>query len=290
MLSVFNKVVIIGVGLIGGSLAKAAKQKKLFKDVVGIARNERNLKKGIDLGAIDSYTTHLTDGLIDAELVIVATPSGVIVDLVKKIVPEVPKGCIITDVGSIKRDIVRGVEGFIPDNIYFIGGHPIAGKEDSGIDAACSSLFVGHKCILTPTDKTNPNALQRIKNMWEEVGSIVMLMDMEEHDEIFAAVSHLPHIVAFSLINTIIRMEDIKEDIIKYSAGGLKDFTRVAASDPVMWKDIFMMNRENILNSISYFMSSIEELKKAIAQGDSEKLVSEFERSRTLRRSLKRVN
>jgi prephenate dehydrogenase len=282
----FNKVAIIGVGLIGGSLAKAAKRKNLFKDVVGIARNERNLKKGIELGAIDSYTTHLTEGLIDAELVIVATPSGVIVDLIRKIVPHVPNGCIITDVGSIKRDIVKGVEGFIPDNVFFIGGHPIAGKEDSGIDAACSSLFVGHKCILTPTSKTDPNALQRIKTMWEKVGSIVMLMDMAEHDEIFAAVSHLPHIVAFSLINAIIRMEDIREDILNYSAGGLKDFTRVAASDPVMWRDISMMNKDNILNSISHFLSSLEDIKRAIVQGDSEKLVFEFEKSKALRISL----
>lgn len=286
MTPLFNKVAIIGVGLIGGSLAKAAKRKDLFKDVVGIARNERNLKKGIVLGAIDSYTTHLTEGLIDAELVIVATPSGVIVDLIRKIVPHVPKGCIITDVGSIKRDIVKGVEGFIPDNVFFIGGHPIAGKEDSGIDAACSSLFVGHKCILTPTSKTNPNALQRIKTMWEKVGSIVMLMDMAEHDEIFAAVSHLPHIVAFSLINAIIRMEDIRGDLLNYSAGGLKDFTRVAASDPVMWRDISMMNKDNILNSISRFLSSLEDIKSAIAQGDSEKLVFEFEKSKALRRSL----
>ncbi len=286
MTPLFNKVAIIGVGLIGGSLAKAAKRKNLFKDVVGIARNERNLKKGIELGAIDSYTTHLTEGLIDAELVIVATPSGVIVDLIRKIVPHVPNGCIITDVGSIKRDIVKGVEGFIPDNVFFIGGHPIAGKEDSGIDAACSSLFVGHKCILTPTSKTDPNALQRIKTMWEKVGSIVMLMDMAEHDEIFAAVSHLPHIVAFSLINAIIRMEDIREDILNYSAGGLKDFTRVAASDPVMWRDISMMNKDNILNSISHFLSSLEDIKRAIVQGDSEKLVFEFEKSKALRISL----
>ncbi|MFA4910783.1 MAG: prephenate dehydrogenase/arogenate dehydrogenase family protein [Desulfobacteria bacterium] len=289
MAYLFDKVAIIGLGLIGGSLAKAAKGENLFKKVVGIGRNEKNLKKGIDLGAIDSYTTHLAEGVSDVDLVVVATPPGVIVEIIKKVVRYIPNGCIITDVGSIKEEIVKGVERFIPDNdnIYFVGGHPIAGTENSGIEAADPSLFAGHKCVLTPTSRTNRNALERIKTMWEKVGCKVISMDMAKHDNIFAIVSHLPHVVAFSLINAIINIKDNKEDILSYSAGGLKDFTRIAASHPTMWKDIFLMNKENVLNSITHFQSSLEEIKRAIAEEDSEKLVSEFQKSREVRRAIK---
>ena len=289
MACLFDKVAIIGLGLIGGSLAKAAKGENLFKKVVGIGRNEKNLKKGIDLGAIDSYTTHAAEGVSDVDLVVVATPPGVIVEIIKKVVRYIPDGCIITDVGSIKEEIVKGVERFIPDNdnIYFVGGHPIAGTENSGIEAADPFLFIGHKCVLTPTSRTNRNALERIKTMWEKVGCKVISMDMAKHDNIFAIVSHLPHVVAFSLINAIINIKDNKEDILSYSAGGLKDFTRIAASHPTMWKDIFLMNKENVLNSITHFQSSLEEIKRAIAEEDSEKLVSEFQKSREVRRAIK---
>lgn len=289
MACLFDKVAIIGLGLIGGSLAKAAKGENLFKKVVGIGRNEKNLKKGIDLGAIDSYTTNPAEGVSDVDLVVVATPPGVIVEIIKKVVPYVPDGCIITDVGSIKEEIVKGVERLIPndDNIYFVGGHPIAGTENSGIEAINPCLFIGHKCVLTPTSKTNRSALERIKTMWEKVGCKVISMDMTKHDNIFALVSHLPHVVAFSLINAIINMKDTKEDILSYSAGGLKDFTRIAASHPTMWKDIFLMNKENVLNSIAHFQSSLEEIKRAIAEEDSEKLVSEFQKSREVRRAIK---
>ncbi|MFH1623736.1 MAG: prephenate dehydrogenase, partial [Pseudomonadota bacterium] len=240
----------------------------------------------IDLGVIDSYTPHVIEGAANVELVVVATPSGVIVETINKIVPYVANGCIITDVGSVKEEIVKGLEKSIPENIYFIGGHPIAGTEDSGIDAADPSLFIGHKCVLTLTPETNRGALERSKTLWEKVGCKVILMDAATHDKIFAAVSHLPHIVAFSLINAIMRMEDSIEDIVSYSGGGLKDFTRVAASHPIMWRDISLMNRKNILNDIRHFESSLNEIKSAIANGDSEKLVSEFEKSRRVRRSM----
>lgn len=281
----FDRVAIIGLGLIGGSLARAARVEGLFKDVVGIGRNEENLKKGIKLGVIDSFTTSVIEGVSDVELVVVATPSGVIVETIKKIVPYLPIGCIITDVGSVKEAIVKGVEAFIPDDICFVGGHPIAGKEKSGIDAADPSLFVGHKCILTPSSGTNKNALDRVKTMWERVGCNVVLADMIKHDEIFAAVSHLPHIVAFSLMNAIIGMKDSK-DKLSYSAGGLRDFTRIAASDAIMWRDISLMNRDNILDSLACFQLSLDKIKMAIAEKDSERLVSEFEKSRKVRTSI----
>ncbi|MFH2012955.1 MAG: prephenate dehydrogenase/arogenate dehydrogenase family protein [Pseudomonadota bacterium] len=288
MAYLFEKVAIIGLGLIGGSLAKASKGGNLFKKVVGIGRNKNNLKRGIDLGAIDSYTTHATEGVSDADLVVLATPPGLIVEIIKEVLPYIPDGCIITDVGSVKEEIVKGVERLITDNnnIHFVGGHPIAGTENSGIEAIDPQLFIGHKCILTPTLETNKIAFEKIKTMWEKVGCKVVSMDMVKHDSIFSVVSHLPHVVAFSLINAIINIRYLKEDIVSYSAGGLKDFTRIAASDPIMWKDIFIMNKENMLDGITHFQSSLEEIKKAIEEEDSGKLVSIFQKSREVRRSI----
>ena len=281
----FQKIAIIGPGLIGGSLAKAAKGKGLFGHVTGISRNEENLKKGLKLGVIDTYTTDLREGIHSAELVVVATPPSVIVETIEKIAPHLNDGCIITDVGSVKEEIVKSVETFIPKGIHFVGGHPIAGTENSGIDAAISTLFVGHKCILTPSSSTNRNALDKVKVMWEQVGCQVILMDVEYHDKTFAAVSHLPHIIAFALINGIMGLND-SEAKLTYSAGGLKDFTRIAASHPIMWKDISLMNRNNLLNSIVSFQSSLDVIKTAIAEGDSERLVSEFTKAREVRRSI----
>lgn len=281
----FPKTTIIGPGLIGGSLAKAAKEKGLFGHVTGISRNEKNLKRGMELGVIDTYTTNLKEGIHNSELIVVATPPCVIVETIEKIAPHLNNGCIITDVGSVKEEIVKRVETFIPKGIHFVGGHPIAGTENSGIDAAISTLFVGHKCILTPSSSTNGNALDKVKVMWEQVGCQVILMDVEHHDKTFAAVSHLPHIIAFALINGIVRLND-SEAKLTYSAGGLKDFTRIAASHPIMWKDISLMNRNNLLNSIVSFQSSLDMITTAIANGDSEILVSEFTKAREVRRSI----
>ena len=281
----FDRVTIIGPGLIGGSLAKAAKERGLFRHITGVGRHAESLKKGIQLGIIDAFTTDPAEGVNDAELVVVGTPPSVIVEKICEIVPYLIEGCIITDVGSIKETIVKGVEAFIPDTIHFVGGHPIAGTENSGIEAAVSSLFVDHKCILTPTSSTDEDALMKIQTMWEQVGCTVILMDMEEHDDTFATVSHLPHIVAFALINGIVGVENA-ETKLSYSAGGLKDFTRIAASHPSMWRDISLMNRKNILESIAAFQSSLDSIKTSIVQGDSEKLESEFKRSREIRRSL----
>lgn len=280
----FERMAIVGVGLIGGSLAKAVKEKKLVGEVLGVGRSEERLESARKLGIIDRYSGRMNDILGEADLVVVAGPVGVIVDLIREMIPFLKKGTIITDVGSVKKKIVKEVEAFIPGSLYFVGGHPIAGTENSGFEASFSTLFEGRKCIITPVSTTDSHALERVKELWTQVGSVVACMDSEEHDEVFAAVSHLPHIVAYSMVNSLLKAKGFEKNIFSFSAGGFKDFTRIAASDPVMWKDIALMNKDKLLSAIKLFQEYLEELKEAIEREDDERLLSEFQKSREFKR------
>jgi len=280
----FERMAIVGVGLIGGSLAKAVKEKKLVGEVLGVGRSEERLESARKLGIIDRYSGRMNDILGEADLVVVAGPVGVIVDLIREMIPFLKKGTIITDVGSVKKKIVKEVEAFIPGSLYFVGGHPIAGTENSGFEASFSTLFEGRKCIITPVSTTDSHALERVKELWTQVGSVVACMDSEEHDEVFAAVSHLPHIVAYSMVNSLLKAKGFEKNIFSFSAGGFKDFTRIAASDPVMWKDIALMNKDKLLSAIKLFQEYLEELKEAIEREDGERLLSEFQKSREFKR------
>jgi len=280
----FERMAIVGVGLIGGSLAKAVKEKKLVGEVLGVGRSEERLESARKLGIIDRYSGRMNDILGEADLVVVAGPVGVIVDLIREMIPFLKKGTIITDVGSVKKKIVEEVEAFIPGSLYFVGGHPIAGTENSGFEASFSTLFEGRKCIITPVSTTDSHALERVKELWTQVGSVVACMDSEEHDEVFAAVSHLPHIVAYSMVNSLLKAKGFEKNIFSFSAGGFKDFTRIAASDPVMWKDIALMNKDKLLSAIKLFQEYLEELKEAIEREDDERLLSEFQKSREFKR------
>ncbi|MEE9503980.1 MAG: prephenate dehydrogenase/arogenate dehydrogenase family protein [Thermodesulfobacteriota bacterium] len=280
----FERMAIVGVGLIGGSLAKAVKEKKLVGEVLGVGRSEERLESARKLGIIDRYSGRINDILGEADLVVVAGPVGVIVDLIREMIPFLKKGTIITDVGSVKKKIVKEVEAFIPGSLYFVGGHPIAGTENSGFEASFSTLFEGRKCIITPVSTTDSHALERVKELWTQVGSVVACMDSEEHDEVFAAVSHLPHIVAYSMVNSLLKVKGFEKNIFSFSAGGFKDFTRIAASDPVMWKDIALMNKDKLLSAIKLFQEYLEELKEAIEREDGERLLSEFQKSREFKR------
>ncbi len=280
----FERMAIVGVGLIGGSLAKAVKEKKLVGEVLGVGRSEERLESARKLGIIDRYSGRMNEILGEADLVVVAGPVGVIVDLIREMIPFLKKGTIITDVGSVKKKIVKEVEAFIPGSLYFVGGHPIAGTENSGFEASFSTLFEGRKCIITPVSTTDSHALERVKELWTQVGSVVACMDSEEHDEVFAAVSHLPHIVAYSMVNSLLKVKGFEKNIFSFSAGGFKDFTRIAASDPVMWKDIALMNKDKLLSAIKLFQEYLEELKEAIEREDGERLLSEFQKSREFKR------
>lgn len=286
----FKKVAIIGVGLIGGSFAMVLRKDGLASEFVGIGRGLPNLETAKRLGIVDSFTQNIGEGVKDADLVIVAVPVLKIAETIKQAAPYLKPGCIVTDVGSVKGDVVKEVEPLIPQGVHFVPGHPIAGTEHSGAEAAFAELYIGRKCILTPTPKTDPEALDKVKRAWEATGAKVVVMDAASHDMILAAVSHLPHMIAYTLVNTVGDMEDAGVDALSYSAGGFKDFTRIASSSPEMWSDICAMNREQILNTIDSFRKRLDGLRALIEKQDLSSLKTEFERAKRLRDSLLKNN
>lgn len=286
----FNKVAIIGVGLIGGSLAIVLREKGIAKNIIGIGRGIKNLETAKKLGVVDGFTQDVKAGVKDCNLVIVATPVASIARIVKEILPSLKKGAIITDVGSVKKSIVDEIEKILPDTIHFVGGHPIAGTENAGVEAAFPTLFQNKKCILTPTKKTDKTALEKIKKIWGIAGSEVILMDAERHDKILAAVSHLPHIVAYSLVNTVSDINDFNESLVKYSAGGFKDFTRIASSPPEMWRDICLLNKGALLDVIQRFQNTLKGLEEMIKDSDGDGLQKEFEKAKAVRDGLMKAN
>ena len=283
----FERMAVVGVGLIGGSLAQAVKQRKVVGEVLGVGRDARRLEQAKERGIIDAYAARIDETLAGADLIVIATPVGIIVDLIQEMVPFLKGGTIITDAGSVKTAIVRQAETCIPETLFFVGSHPIAGTENSGFESSFPTLFNDRKCILTPVARTDPGALAKIERLWSMVGANVVHMDCEEHDLIFAAVSHLPHLVAYGMVNSLLTIEGFEENIFSFSAGGFKDFSRIAASHPEMWKDIALMNKDKLLSALTVFQDYLNELKKAIASDDAEKLLAEFNRARVFRRLLK---
>jgi len=283
-MNTFNHVAIIGVGLIGGSLALAGRSCGAFSRITGIEADRISARKAERLQVVDVGTTELSK-TTEADLVIIATPVGAIVPLVTKILPHLKPGTIITDVGSVKADIVHAIDALPLGKIHFVGGHPIAGTEHSGVEAAFDNLFSGKKCVLTPTERTSPEALTRIKRLWETLGAHTVCMDPAVHDSVFAAVSHLPHYIAFSLVRCLAGMAQEEEHhLFHFSAGGLKDFTRIAGSDPRMWTDIAFMNRDNILRCIETFQQELNLLKQLIKNQDITGLHTAITQARTVQR------
>jgi len=283
----FKRVTIIGVGLIGGSLAMALREKGIADRIVGVGRGEANLKAAKELGVIDESTHDLIDGVKGADLVLVATPVASVPGIVKKIASHLKKNTIVTDVGSVKRAIIDGLEDVTNKGVLFVPGHPIAGTENSGVKAAFPTLFEDKVCILTPTKRTDMKALGIIETLWETVGSEVVIMDPVCHDKVLAAVSHLPHVIAYSLVNTVAGMKGFQEDFRKYTAGGFKDITRTASSPPEMWRDICVMNKDAILDMIGQFQARLECLRVLIENEDIEGLLSDFGKAKYVRDSLK---
>lgn len=262
------------------------REKGLARRFVGVGRGRANLDKAIELGIIEEATTSVADGVRDADLVVVATPVLKIADTVKEAIPALKPGCIVTDVGSVKGALASEIEPQLPENVHFVPGHPIAGTENSGAVAAFSSLYKGRVCIITPTEKTDPAALEIVKTIWKEAGSRVVIMDAETHDKILAAVSHLPHMIAYALVNTVADLENSGADVLNYSAGGFKDFTRIASSSPEMWTDICAMNKLPIIEMIEMFQARLEELKSQIENGELSALKNFFSRAKGVRDSL----
>lgn len=281
----FNKITIIGLGLIGGSLAQALKESNQVGTVVGIDTDEETIKYAFDNGIIDEGASSLNEVVYESDIIVIATYVGFIEDTAKSVFDIATDKTIITDVGSVKSSVVREIEVNLPDNLHYVGGHPIAGTENSGIRSAKSDLFVDRRSILTPTDKTNSEAKNKVKSMWELVGSQVYEIDPETHDHIFGIVSHLPHVVAYSLMNTVLKAEDT-EQLLDFAGGGLKDYTRVAASSPEMWTEIFRANKEHMLKAITEFKNSLEDIESAIENDDYDSLKKELEKSATEKRKL----
>jgi prephenate dehydrogenase len=278
-----NTVVIIGVGLIGGSFALALKKAALVERVIGIDLDSKNLELALKLGIIDEASNSLVAGLNQANLVFIAVPACSIPDLIKRIISHIPLGCIITDAGSVKSELVNVCESLMPPGIHFVGGHPIAGTEHSGAAAAFATLYHNRRCILTPTATTDQDALNIVTALWQAAGSSVEYMDSLAHDRIFAAVSHLPHMVAFALVHAVDRSAEEEENIMAFSAGGFRDFTRIASSDPLMWRDIALMNREALLDMLDRYSMEFNNLRDRIASSDSDWLEDFFKTSKRLR-------
>jgi len=285
-MTVFKQVTIVGVGLIGGSLALSARGNGSFDHVIGIGRTRDNLQKAKERGVIDDYTLNLAEGVKESDLIVIATPVCTVVPLIEKMLPHLKENALVTDVGSVKGSIMKKVDALPFSNIHFVGGHPIAGTENSGVEAAFMGLFNGRKCILTPSKRTDPVALEKIKALWISVGSDVVTMDSEHHDRIMAAVSHLPHMIAFTLVNFLSGIDNSRESIFNFSAGGLKDFTRIAASDPVMWRDIALMNKTNLVELLDGYVKTIELFKDLIISEDPTGLQKEMQKSRNIRRNI----
>jgi len=278
-----DKLAVVGVGLIGGSLALALKEAGAVGHVVGIGRGLPNLETALKLGVVDSYTQDLAKGVADADVIFLATPVQALGAVAQQAMPHLKAGAIITDGGSVKQTVIDAVEPHLRDDVHFVPGHPIAGTENSGAEAAFATLYCDRRCILTPTGKTDAEALDRMQRMWRLVGSQVVVMDVEKHDRVLAAISHLPHMVAYALVNAVGSYDRYNENILEYSAGGFRDFTRIASSDPTMWRDIAMTNREALIEMMEQFEAFFAELKEDVAIGSGERLFEFFRRSKESR-------
>ncbi|MFZ2950483.1 MAG: prephenate dehydrogenase/arogenate dehydrogenase family protein [Desulfuromonadaceae bacterium] len=278
-----ERLAIIGVGLIGGSLARALREAGAVKSVVGIGRTRQNLEEALSLGICDEITLDPAEGVRGADMVFISVPVCAIPGVVAEIAPFLAPGCIVTDGGSVKTGIVSECEALIPSGRFFVGGHPIAGTEHTGAAASFATLYRGRRCILTPTDRTDAAALELVARLWRLAGADVCFMEPGHHDRIFAEISHLPHMAAYALVHAVGTADVEGENVLSYTAGGFRDFTRIASSDPAMWRDIALMNRDALLQSIDGFSASMAELRRRIEAGDGAGLSSFFTTAKQFR-------
>ena len=283
----FNKVCIIGCGLIGSSLARAIKKYNLSEKIVSSNRSDIVNKKVLGLKIVDDSSSDTQKMAKDSELIIIATPLSSYENVILKIKNSLKNGMILTDVGSVKERVISLVEKAIPKDVSWIPSHPIAGTEESGPEAGFSELFKNRWCILTPSKKAKEKDINTLKSFWKQIGSKVDIMNAKQHDYILSITSHIPHLVAYNIVNTSINIQEEKQSaIIKYSAGGLRDFTRIAASNPIMWRDIFIQNKTNTSKEIEKFIANLEELKNAIENEDGKKLEEIFIKTKKIRKEI----
>jgi cyclohexadieny/prephenate dehydrogenase len=283
----FKKVCVIGCGLIGSSLARAIKKNNLSTKIVSSNRSDAVNKKVIELKIVDDSSSDTKKMVNGSDLIIIATPLSSYENVISKIKNSLKNGTILTDVGSVKENIINLVEKAVPENVSWISSHPIAGTEESGPEMGFSELFEDRWCILTPSKKAKEKDIKLLETFWKKIGSKVDIMEAKQHDYILSVTSHIPHLIAYNIVNMTLDLQDKKESgIVKYSAGGLRDFTRIAASNPIMWRDIFIQNKKNTSKMINKFIENLEDLKKAIENEDGKKLEEIFIKTKKIRKKI----
>jgi cyclohexadieny/prephenate dehydrogenase len=283
----FDKIALIGIGLIGSSLARVIKREGLAGQIVISTRSESTLARAKELGLGDSYSLDSAEAVKGADLVIVSVPVGSSGAVARQIAGSLKPGAIVTDVGSTKGSVIAQMQPELPANVHFIPGHPLAGTEYSGPDAGFADLFANRWCILTPLEGTDPAAVDRLTKFWQACGSRLDTMDPVHHDRVLAIVSHLPHLIAYNIVGTASDLEEVtNSEVIKYSASGFRDFTRLAASDPTMWRDVCLHNKEAILEMLARFSEDLASLQRSVRWGDGDALFDLFTRTRAVRRGI----
>jgi cyclohexadieny/prephenate dehydrogenase len=288
--ALFNRLALIGVGLIGSSIARAARVQNAVGSIVATARSPETRRRVAELGLADQVVETNAETVEGADLVIACVPVGACGAVAKDIGPHLASGAIVSDVGSVKGSVVRDMGPHLPGNVHFVPAHPVAGTEYSGPDAGFAELFVNRWCILTPPDGTDAAATEKLAQFWRLLGANVEVMTPEHHDLVLAVTSHLPHLIAYTIVGTADELQNVtRSEVLKFSAGGFRDFTRIAASDPTMWRDVFLANKDAVLEMLGRFNEDISALTRAIRNGDGATLFEHFARTRAIRRGIVQI-
>jgi cyclohexadieny/prephenate dehydrogenase len=283
----FERLALIGVGLIGSSIAHAARRHGLVRSIVATARSQATRKRVVELGLADEVVETNAQAVKNADLVIVCIPVGACGTVAQEIAPHLAPGAIVSDVGSVKGSVVRDMAPHLPPRVHFVPAHPVAGTEYSGPDSGFAELFVDRWCILTPPPGTAPQATERLAAFWRALGAKLATMTPEHHDLVLAVTSHLPHLIAYTIVGTANELGEVTEsEVLQFSAGGFRDFTRIAASDPTMWRDVFLANKDAVLEMLGAFQEDLSRLTRAIRRGDGDALFEHFTRTRAIRRGI----
>jgi cyclohexadieny/prephenate dehydrogenase len=283
----FNKIALIGFGLIGGSIARAARGQGLAAEIVTTARSAKSRARVSELGIVDRVVETNAEAVKEADLVVLCIPVGACGPVAQEIADHLKPGAIVSDVGSVKGAVVRDMAPYLPEGVHFVPAHPVAGTEHSGPDSGFAELFINRWCILTPPEGTDPNAVEKLGAFWTALGARVEVMTPDHHDLVLAITSHLPHLIAYTIVGTADELEGVTQsEVLKFSAGGFRDFTRIAASDPIMWRDVFLANKDAVLEMLGTFNEDLSKLTRAIRRGDGEALFAHFTRTRAIRRGI----
>ncbi|GEC15055.1 prephenate/arogenate dehydrogenase family protein [Nitrobacter winogradskyi] len=283
----FERLALIGFGLIGGSIARAARMRGVVGEIVATARSAKTRARVMELGIVDRVVDTNAEAADGADLVILCVPVGACGSVAQQIVPHLKPGAIVSDVGSVKGAVVRDIAPHLPAGVHFVPAHPVAGTEHSGPDSGFAELFINRWCILTPPDGTDAAAVDKLRAFWTAIGARVEIMTPKHHDLVLAITSHLPHLIAYTIVGTADELGEVtSSEVMKFSAGGFRDFTRIAASDPTMWRDVFLTNKDAVLEMLGTFNEDLSKLTRAMRRGDGEALFEHFTRTRAIRRGI----